>query len=334
MPTIKEVSLLANVSKATVSRALNGHPSVKEANRKKVFDAIEELGFKPNAFAQALASNRSNSIGMLVGSLDGSFYGPLMHNVECIVREKGNHLIVTSGQESRDIEKESIEFLRSRLVDGLIIHSDQLSDTELIETVEQNDSTIILNRFIPEIGGHCVVIDNELGGYIATKHLIDMGHTEIACITGQLSKIDSRERLQGYRKALEESGLPFSDSKVIEGRYDHQGNHAVARRLLDRCPNITALFCQNDNIALAVYDIAAERELKIGVDLSIVGFDNDNHAQHIRPSLTTVDFPVPDMGIEAAKRLFTIIENKSCTEADPIKLLPRLIERHSVLSIQ
>lgn len=333
MATITEVSKLANVSKSTVSRALNGHSSVKEANRKKVFDAIEQLGFKPNAFAQALASNRSNSIGMLVGSLDGPFYGPLMHNVEVVVRENGSHLIVTSGQESKTIEKDSIEFLRSRLVDGLIIHADELSDTELIETVKENASTIILNRFIPEIANHCIAIDNELGGYIATKHLLDCGHRIVACISGQMSKKDSRDRVQGYRKALEEHGIPYDDKLVIEGRFDHQGNHAVARRLLDRAPDITAIFCQNDNIALAVYDVAAERDLQIGKQLSVVGFDNDTHAQHIRPSLSTVDFPVPQMGVEAAKRIFSFINDKQIHQVDTGKLKPSLIQRESVRSI-
>jgi LacI family transcriptional regulator len=330
LATIKEVSILANVSKSTVSRALNGHPSVKEANRIKVFEAIEQLGFKPNAFAQALASNRSNSIGMLVGSLDGSFYGPLMHNVEVVVRENGSHLIVTSGQESKEIEKDSIEFLRSRLVDGLIIHSDELSDTELIETVEENRATIILNRFIPEIADHCVVIDNELGGYVATKHLLENGHRIVACISGQMNKKDSRDRIQGYRKALEEYDIPYDDKLVIEGRFDHQGNHAVARRLLDRAPDVSAIFCQNDNIALAVYDVAAERGITIGQQLSVVGFDNDNHAQHIRPSLSTVDFPVPQMGVEAAKRIFSFINDKQNIEGQSTKLKPSLIQRESV----
>ncbi|GAL11527.1 maltose operon transcriptional repressor MalR LacI family [Vibrio astriarenae] len=104
MITIKEVSELAKVSQSTVSRTLNGHASVKEANRQKVFAAIEQLGYTPNAFAQALASSRSNSIGMLVGSLDGPFYGPLMHHAENTARNNNMHLIVTSGQESKSRE--------------------------------------------------------------------------------------------------------------------------------------------------------------------------------------------------------------------------------------
>jgi LacI family transcriptional regulator len=326
--TIKEVAELAKVSQATVSRAINNHPTVKDANRKKVFAAIEQLGYKPNAFAQALASSRSNSIGMLVGSLDGPFYGPLMHHTEDTIRQNNNHLIVTSGQESHTKERDSIEFLRSKRVDGFILHSDKLSDDELIDVVKNTPATIILNRYIPDISDNCIYIDNELGGYLATKHLLDHGHKNIACITGQLSKGDSRERLQGYRLALAEAGITYNPSYVIEGRFDHDGNHDRTRRLLDRAPDITAVFCQNDNIALAVYDVAAEREIIIGKELSVVGFDNDYHSAHIRPRLTTINFPVEEMGKEAAKGVLAMVQETEVKIKQ--QLHPKLIDRDSV----
>lgn len=328
MITIKEVAELAKVSQATVSRAINNHPTVKDANRKKVFAAIEQLGYKPNAFAQALASSRSNSIGMLVGSLDGPFYGPLMHHTEDTIRQNNNHLIVTSGQESHTKERDSIEFLRSKRVDGFILHSDKLSDDELIDVVKNTPATIILNRYIPDISDNCIYIDNELGGYLATKHLLDHGHKNIACITGQLSKGDSRERLQGYRLALVEAGITYNPSYVIEGRFDHDGNHDRTRRLLDRAPDITAVFCQNDNIALAVYDVAAEREIIIGKELSVVGFDNDYHSAHIRPRLTTINFPVEEMGKEAAKGVLAMVQETEVKIKQ--QLHPKLIDRDSV----
>lgn len=328
MITIKEVAELAKVSQATVSRAINNHPTVKEANRQKVYAAIEQLGYKPNAFAQALASSRSNSIGMLVGSLDGSFYGPLMHHTEDTIRQNNNHLIVTSGQESHSKEKDSIDFLRSKRVDGFILHSDKLSDDELIDVVKETPATIILNRYIPDIANNCIYIDNEYGGYLATKHLLEHGHKNIACITGQLSKGDSRNRLQGYRLALAEADIQYNPSYVIEGRFDHDGNHERARRLLDRAPEITAIFCQNDNIALAVYDVAVERDIVIGKDLSVVGFDNDYHSAHIRPRLTTVNFPVEEMGVEAAKGVLAIVQDQKVDIKQ--QLQPELIIRDSV----
>ncbi|MGK0273472.1 MAG: LacI family transcriptional regulator [Cocleimonas sp.] len=328
MITIKEVSELAKVSQATVSRVLNNHLTVKEENKVKVFEAIDKLGYKPNAFAQALASSRSNSIGMLVGSLDGPFYGPLMHHAEDTVRQKNMHLIVTSGQESKEKEKDSIRFLQSRQVDGLIIHSDMLSDEELLNIAKETPATIILNRYIPELSKQCIRIDNELGGYLATLYLLESGHRKIACVTGQLGKIDSRDRLQGYRNALAEYGIPYDANLVEEGRFDHTGNHEKLRRLLDRANEITAIFCQNDNIALAAYDICNEKNVIIGEDISIVGFDNDSYSQHIRPGLTTINFPVKDMGIEAANGILSLINNKAYDLKN--KLSPALVIRKSV----
>jgi LacI family transcriptional regulator len=326
--TIKEVSELAQVSQATVSRAINGHPTVKESNKLKVFEAIKKLGYKPNSFAQALASNRSNSIGMLVGSLDGPFYGPLMHNTEDIVRQKNMYLVVTSGQESKEKEKDSIRFLQSKQVDGLIIHSDMLSDEELIAIAKDTSAVIILNRYIPELAKQCIRIDNELGGYLATSYLLECGHSRIVCITGQLSKIDSRERLQGYRNALAEYGIAFDDNLIEEGRFDHDGNHEKIRRVLDRAADITAIFCQNDNIALAAYDVCSERNLIIGEDISIVGFDNDTYSQHIRPGLTTINFPIQEMGTEAANAILALVKKESYQLKN--KLSPTIVIRNSV----
>mgnify|MGYP001321903591 FL=1 len=329
MITIKEVAEYAQVSQSTVSRALNGHKSVKDANRVKVFEAIEALGYQPNAFAQALASNKSFSIGMLVGTLDGPFYGPMMHNVEKVARKDNYHVIITSGNELYDQERESINFLRSKKVDGLVLTSDMLTDSDILDIVQQTPATALLNRYIPEIADKCIYIDNELGGFIAVEHLLQKGHKKISCITGQLSKIDSRDRLQGYRNALASVGIEYDPNLVIEGRFDHKGNDDAVRRLLDRDSEITAIFCMNDNIAMTAYGICKERGLKIGEDISIIGFDNDTFSQYMNPSLTTIDFPLKEMAIQGATRVLNVLTGKPVQQAET-KLSPSLIERNSV----
>ncbi len=329
MITIKEVAEHAQVSQSTVSRALNGHKSVKDANRIRVFEAIEALGYQPNAFAQALASNKSFSIGMLVGTLDGPFYGPMMHNVEKVARKENYHVIITSGNELYDQERESIDFLRSKKVDGLVLTSDMLTDSDILDIVQQTPATALLNRYIPEIADKCIYIDNEHGGFIAMKHLLQKGHKKIGCITGQLSKVDSRERLQGYRNALTTVGIDYDPSLVIEGRFDHKGNDDAVRRLLDRDSEISAIFCMNDNIAMTAYGICKERGLKIGVDISIVGFDNDTFSQYMNPSLTTIDFPLKEMAIQGATRVLNQLTGRAVQQAET-RLSPTLIERNSV----
>lgn len=332
MITIKEVAEYAQVSQSTVSRALNGHKSVKEKNRTKVFEAIEALGYQPNAFAQALASNRSYSIGMLVGSLDGPFYGPMMHNVEKVARNDNYHVIITSGNELYDQEQESISFLRSKKVDGLVLTSDMLADSDILQIVEQTPATVLLNRYIPEIANKCVTIDNEHGGAIAVDYLLKMGHTRIGCVTGQLSKVDSRERLQGYRNSLARNGINYDSNLVVEGRFDHKGNDAALRRLLDRDTGMTAIFCLNDNIAMTAYGICAEKGIRVGEDISIIGFDNNSYSQYMNPSLTTVDFPLKEMAIQGASCVLNQLTGKTNTPLKT-KLSPTLVERNSVKNI-
>jgi LacI family transcriptional regulator len=330
--TIKEVAELAQVSQSTVSRALNGHKSVKEANRNRVFDAIEKLGYKPNAFAQALASNRSHSIGMLVGTLDGPFYGPMMHNVEEVVRRHNYHLIITSGNELYEQERESIDFLTSKKVDGFVLIADMLSDSDILDIARRSPATVVLNRNIPEIADKCICIDNELGGYLAVEHLIKNGHRKIGCITGQLSKVDSRDRLQGYRNALNKYGIEYDANLVIEGRYDYKGNDEAINRLLDRDSSITAIFCMNDTIAMTAYGICKQRGYKIGEDISIIGFDNSKLSQYIIPALTTIDFPVKEMAHQAANCVMNILADKTCDQVENM-LSPTLIERNSVKNL-
>lgn len=333
MITIKEVAEYAQVSQSTVSRALNGHKSVKEANREKVFRAIEALGYQPNAFAQALASNKSYSIGMLVGSLDGPFYGPMMHNVEQIARNDNYHVIITSGNELYEQEQESISFLRAKKVDGLVLTSDMLTDQDILTIFEQNPATVLLNRFIPEIADKCIYIDNELGGYIAVDYLLQMGHRKIGCITGQLSKVDSRDRLQGYRNALAQYGIKYDPNLVVEGRFDHKGNDAAVRRLLERDTNMTAIFCMNDNIAKTAYGICAEKGIKVGEQMSIIGFDNDKDSQYMNPTLTTVNFPLSEMAIQGATMVLNTLKGRSVPKRES-KLSPTLVERKSVCRIE
>ncbi|WED24999.1 LacI family transcriptional regulator [Vibrio sp. JC009] len=329
MITIKEVAEFAKVSQSTVSRALNGHKSVKEANRIKVFEAIEKLGYQPNAFAQALASNRSHSIGMLVGSLDGPFFGPMMHNAELAVRKENYHLIITSGNELYEQEQESIRFLRSKKVDGLILVSDMLTDSDILKICEDIPATMVLDRYIPEIKDKCILIDNELGGFLAVEHLIQKGHKKIGCITGQMSKVDSRDRLQGYRNALAKYGIEYDQNLVVEGRFDYQGNNDAVSRLLGRDEEMTAIFCMNDNIAVTAYSTCLERGMKIGKDISIVGYDNSTFSQHMNPGLTTIDFPIQEMAVQGAAGVLSLLAGKGIENIDT-KLLPGLVERGSV----
>jgi LacI family transcriptional regulator len=331
LSSIKEVCELAKVSKSTVSRVLNDHPGVSEETREKVIQAVKQLGYRPNATAQALASNRSNCIGMLVHTIAGPFFSYLVSAAEQTVRQDNLYLIATSGQESWDREVDSIVFLKSKQVDGLIIHSGELSDYDILEIVKEIPATVLLNRSIPEIAENCICLDDELGGYLATKHLLENGHTRIGCISGPMRSRDSRERLLGYRKALAEYDIEFDSNLVVEGHFRLPDNDVAPRRLLDRNTDITAIFCLNDHIALGVYDVLKQRNIIVGDEISVVGFDNSIFSAHLDPKLTTVNFPIKTMGREAAKKVLSIIKNINYPM--PHTLAPELVVRNSVKKI-
>ncbi|RKF13261.1 LacI family DNA-binding transcriptional regulator [Alginatibacterium sediminis] len=327
MPTIKEVAELAGVSQATVSRVINSNPKVAPANQKKVHAAMTSLGYQPNSFAQALASNRSYSIGMVVGTLSGPFYGPLMHSAEEGLRAQGQHLIVTSGGDRLEQERDAIRFLLSRRVDALILHLSAMGDEEILELSRAKTPLVLVNRYIPEISSQCVYFDNEYGGYLATKHLLELGHRQIATITGPLAKHDSRERLAGYRRALHEFGLDLNPNLLVEGYFEEDGGRLAMQKLLDRKQRFTALFCGNDHIALGAYDLAAENGLVIGNSLSLVGFDDMVFSNYLRPKLSSIHVPVADMGSAAAAKALQMVSGTMPQFETQIR--PRLVQRDS-----
>ncbi|MFT6984329.1 MAG: LacI family transcriptional regulator [Psychromonas sp.] len=329
MATITDVCNLAQVSKATVSRILNGNKKVSEETKKRVLQAIKELNYKPNLAAQTLATKRSNGIGMLVGVLSGSYYSSLMCAVEEVARDNKYHLIVTSGRDSNSYETEAITFLQSKLVDGLIIHAGSLSDNEIIAISKEVPATVLINHYIPEIADKCTCLDDELGGYLATKHLLDNGHTHIGCITGPLGFKVSRDRLQGYRNALSEYGIQYDPNLIVEGRFDlEEGNVIAPQKLLDRNTALTAIFCLNDHIALGVYEELKKRKISVGEQISVIGFDNSVLSCHVEPKLTSVNFPISDMGVEATNKVLSLI-NKTNYSMKRM-FLPELVIRNSV----
>lgn len=333
MATIREVSKYANVSVATVSRVVNGNKWVSDATREKVMQAMKELGYQPNSFAKALATNRSDTFGMVVSDLGGPFFGDMMRAAEDEVRKRGKHLIITSGHDSLDSECDAIEFLMQRRVDALLLHVDSLTDEALIKLVDDTEIPIILiNRRVPELAEQCISLDNDMGGYLATQHLIELGHQQIACITGPLFKADARARLAGYRRAIEQAGLRYDERLVIESDYQESGGQTSVERLRRRNVPFSALVAQNDHMAIGAMNTLKSQGLSIPNDVSIVGYDNMVMSPYTEPALTTVNIPVAEFGKQAANLAFAKLDNK---EADITQQFqPELIVRASTTAFK
>jgi len=329
MATIYDVSVLAGVSLATVSRVMNKNARVSEKTRQKVLDAMNELGYRPNAVAQSLASSRSNSVGILVSELQGQFYGAMLSGIEAELRAAGKHVIITAGHSNEADEIDGIEFLIDRSCDALILHVEAVSDDYLIQLSKSPVPVVLINRKIDEISDNCISLDNEKGGYLATRALIDQGHKKIAYISGPKWKADAQGRLAGHRRALAESNLDYDSELVVEGNYQESGGVDAMKFLLAQKRPFTAVVCANDETASGAITICRENGIKMPEELSIVGFDNIIFAGHLYPKLTTMDYPIVEMGQMAAR---LTLKNTYQTKGATIQNLfePQLVVRDSI----
>ena len=329
MATIREVSRLARVSPATVSRVLNGTTPVATPTRKRVLEAVEALNYTPNAFARGLATNRSGGIGITVNEVSSPYFGAFVAGVEQVARENGIHLMVSSGFADAEAERSSIEFLLGRRCDGLVVQAEGLPDEELIALVREGSAPVVVfGRGITEIEDACVVMNNERGGALAAEYLLACGHRRIGHITGPLSFPDSRDRLQGYRRALEAAGVGYLERYVVESNFQEEGGARAVARLLERAPEITAIFFGNDQMAAGGMRTLRESGRDVPKDVSVVGFDDVFLALYLTPTLTTIRQPLVDMGRAAAHLLLARLGHGG--EEVVHRFDPELIERQSV----
>ncbi len=301
MVTIKQVSERAGVSSATVSRVINNADSVKEKTRALVLNAMEELGYRHNVIAAALASNKTHTVGYVVPELHGSFFGAMMAGSEKVLRQANKHMFVVTGHSDESLEKQEIEALLSRRCDALILHVEAVNDDYLIDLANQDVPIVIVNRYIEAIGEKCISLDNVLGGYLATKHLIDCGHIEIAYAAGALFKADGVNRLTGHKKALEEAGIYYDENTMAEGNFQAYSGENCVETLLQRGVHFTAIACANDEMASGAINALRKHGKRVPEDVSVIGFDNVDFASYLTPKLTTVNYPVRDIGAMAAR---------------------------------
>jgi LacI family transcriptional regulator len=332
MATIYQVSELAGVSLATVSRVMNNNARVSEATRQKVLAAMDQLGYRPNSIAQSLASSRSNSVGILVSELHGPFYGEMLSGIENECRAAGKHVIIAAGHSEEASEKDGIEFLISRNCDALILHVEAVSDEYLIKLASGNLPIVLINRYIPALAANCISLNNELGGYLATKALLQQGHKHLAYISGPMWKSDAKDRFAGHLRAMAEFGLTFNRTLLAEGDFRDSSGSSCMQQLLASGLPFTALVCANDEMAAGAMEVAREHGLEVPQYLSIVGFDNLILARYIYPKLTTVDYPIGEMGRMAARWVLKHIYQQQALQLKNV-FEPVLVRRESAAAL-
>lgn len=324
MVTLEDVAAIAGVSRATVSRVVNGDSNVKALTREKVERAVAELGYTPNPAARALASSQSNTLGLVTTSYRGGFFGALMDFVQTEAESHGKQLLVTQGRNSAENELMAIQRLFSLRCDGVLLHVRCLSDEQLRQLATESRPFVLLDRLVPGLEDRCVIFDHTYASQIATQHLINAGHRRIACISGPAQRASSQLRLQGFLHAMQAANLqPFA---CLEGVYDLESGYECADQLLRREVLPTAIYCCNEEMAIGALLAINEHHLSVPQDISLICYDSGERAPFVRPALTSVHFPITEMAQYATRLLIDPL-------TPPIKFEPVIVRRDSIVTI-
>lgn len=323
--TLEMVAQAAGVSPSTVSRILNGTAVVSDDKRQAVDHAINTLGFVPNPVARGLAGGRTLSVGVVAQTIDSPFFGGALRGIEGELTAAGYSPLFVSGQWNVTQETRCIEVLRARRVDGIIVLDGRLGDAALT-TLASSLPVVVTGRALAAPGVVSLSFDNFEGARLATHHLLQRGHRRIAFITGDSRHPDAKERLRGYRAAMQAAGQVLDPTLVVPGDYTEDSGRLAVERLLDGRVDFSAIFAANDQMALGASLGLHRRGLHVPKDVSLVGFDDVATATFCIPPLSTVHHPVHELGQIAARAMLQLLAG----EAPAVQLpAPRFIVRES-----
>lgn len=326
--TIKDIAKLASVSHTTVSRALNDSPFINEETKNKIKAIAEQLNYVPNYNAKSLVLDKSYTIGLFFSSISQgtspSFFYETVRGVNSAIEEKYN-LVVRGIDDYEDFSS-----INRKRFDGIILMSQSDNDNAFIYHVWQNEIPIVvLNR---EIEGNSLInilSDDREGSFKAAKHLIENGHRDIAIIEGKESFKSTKERKEGFLKALIEYKIPVHSEFMVQGNYDMKSGYNSMKKLLKLPKTPTAVFCSNDDMAIGAIKAVFEKGLVVPRDISIVGFDNIGFSEYATPALTTVKRPMEEISIIGGKTILDLID-KGEYIGEKIYIKTELVVRDSV----
>lgn len=328
--TIKDVAAEAGVSRQTVSRVLNDKGEVAVETRARVQAAINALGYRPSAIARSLVSQRTHVLGLLTANFSDYTHARIIEGAEAEAREQGYLIFVSGAEHSLDGEPLSSPLLGQHRAEGLfIVYQGTDSDRYTIFDDISRDLPLVTIGYAPDHEDVVAVgIDNREGARRATWHLLNLGHCRIAHITGPIQMYASQERQRGYTDALGEAGITPEDAMVASSDWSSAGGYCATSQLIDRGGNFTALFVQNDRMALGALQAFREHGLRVPQDVAVVGFDDIPSAPYFDPPLTTVHQPSYKLGQIGIRFLIDLI-NGQPAPTEPVRLETKLVIRRS-----
>jgi len=330
--TLREVADRAGVHPSTASRAINEHTRVlvDDQTVERVLRAVDDLGYEPDSLARALKTNRTHTVGMLLPDLTNPLFPPIVRGIEDGLGGASYTVILGNTDNDPAKERTVLSALLGRRIDGLILATTQREPSPAIaELMDGGLPMVLVNRTIDDPTVPSVLADDRAGIALAVDHLAGLGHTRIAHVAGPQQTSTGLVRHDSFVASMQRAGLQVDRDRIVFADWFREAPGAQACRvLLDRRPDTTAIVAANDLIAIGCYDVANERELQIGVDLSVVGYNDMLFADKLCPPLTTVRVPHYQLGMRAAQLILNLI-NDTDADAGQVRLEPTLVRRAS-----
>lgn len=339
MSNMKDIAKMAGVSVATVSKVLNGLGGISNSTTENILALAKEMNYRPNLYARNLKTRQSRIIGIITEDITVFNSPPIIDGIGAVCEEHGYHYLLENLRRYRNgidpvldvndhnlIVNEAVDFMMSMQVDGLIylschshkvLHLPSIKDTHFVCTY-----CSCTDQSVPS-----VLYNDKKAGYDAAKLLIDAGHKTIGIITGPLGSIHSTKRLSGFQQALFDYGIPYNPNLTVTGDWNRDCGYNLAKHLTSA--GVTAIFSQNDIMAMGVIDYCIKNGIEIGRELALVGFDNREVSTVCRPTLSTVELPLFEIGRTSASILIDKIEGKPSTLSSEVLLECTVIERQS-----
>ncbi|MGD8457565.1 MAG: LacI family DNA-binding transcriptional regulator [Anaerolineales bacterium] len=326
--TLADVAKEAGVSPQTVSRAINDKGEISTETKERILEIAQRLGFRPNYIARSLVKKQTTTLGIIVPDITNPFFSEIVRGVEDCARTHSYNVFLCNTDEVPEREETSLDSLIEKQVDGIVLCSSRLGEKELINRIEEFSFAILVNREIhpPHENIGTLIFDDAMGTQRAVEYLVQQGHRSISFLAGPQISRSGQKRLEGYYASMNNSGLTTDPALVHHCEPGIEGGQSVGRILLEEHPEVTAILCYNDLVAIGAIQAGQANNRKVPDDLSIIGCDDIPMASLIRPSLTTLQMSIREAGCTAMQSLINLIEGRKPGELNrvfPQKLVIR-----------
>ncbi len=325
--TLKDIAKIAGVSVNTVSRALNDKPDISKETKKKILKIAKELNYTKDFTASSLRRKESKIVGVILADSANPFYSEVLKGIETASKDYGYNIILINSERSYEQEASAINILLSRRIDGLLLSPVQEKIDDIKELIKLKIPLVIFARHFEDLPVNEVGSNDIKAGYLATSHLIERGARKILMIDGYLHKSPARLRLEGYKKALSEHGIPFKEELIIVGDIGMEDGEKAINKALSQGIKFDGVFAYNDILALGAMKALKEKKIKIPKDVKIVGCDDIMFSSVTTPSLTTIKIQKFQIGYEAFKLLIKVLRGRKKIEKKALDV--ELIVRES-----